>query len=287
MALSLADFLKLEYKPGAHVIGRGVLPCAGKLFMAGSPKTNKSFLMLNIMLDLARGRRLFDATYANGTPVLPVPQPRRVLYLEMEMGEQGLLERLRGTEGHPGLAEGIQAEGLPFFIQTRDTAMRLDTPEGRDYIEGIVKATKPDVVVFDPFAKFNLSNENDSQEMGAVMRVADHLVEDYGTAVAFVHHIGKQDPDPAKQKRGGDRMRGSSALYGDLDTLIEVTRKSSEHHPEPVLELSFELRRGEPISPIFVQRKRDGSIVWLEEGYTFGGTAERTEKYGKAKYKDL
>src|SRR5580692_1329323 len=126
--------MKLEYKPGAHVIGRGILPCGGKLFMAGSPKTNKSFIMLNLMLDLARGRRLFDATYASGAPVLPVPQARRVLYLEMEMGEQGLLERLRGTEGHPGLASGISAEGLPLFIQPRDTAMRLDTPEGRDYI---------------------------------------------------------------------------------------------------------------------------------------------------------
>jgi len=287
VALSLADFLKLEYKPGAHVIGRGILPCGGKLFMAGSPKTNKSFLMLNIMLDIVRGRRLFNATYASGVPVLPVPQPRRVLYLEMEMGEQGLLERLKGKEGRPGLAVGIEAEGLPLFIQSRDTAMRLDTPEGRDYIESLVKAIQPEVVVFDPFAKFNLSNENDSQEMGAVMRVADHIVEDFKTAVVFVHHIGKQDPDPAKQKRGGDRMRGSSALYGDLDTLVEVTRLSSEHTPEPVLKLSFELRRGEPIEDLFVRRLRDGTIEWLGDSFTFGGPDVKVSQWPKGKYRSL
>jgi hypothetical protein len=82
-------------------------------------------------------------------------------------------------------------------------------------------------------------------------------------------------------------MRGSSALYGDLDTLIEVTRKSNEHHPEPILELSFELRRGEPISPIYVQRKRDGTISWLGDGFTFGGSAEKTEKWPKGKYRSL
>lgn len=269
------------------MIGRGILPCSGKLFMAGSPKSNKSFLMLNIMLDIARGRRLFDASYGNGTPVLPVPQPRRVLYLEMEMGEQGLLERLRGTEGHPGIAAGIHAEGLPLFIQSRDTAMRLDTREGRDYIESLVKDIHPEVIVFDPFAKFNLSNENDSQEMGALMRVADHIIEDHKTAVVFVHHIGKQDPDPAKQKRGGDRMRGSSALYGDLDTLLEVTRLSSEHTPEPVLKLSFELRRGEPLEDLFVRRLRNGTIQWLGEDFSFGGPADKASGWPKGKYKDL
>lgn len=287
MAQILVDFLKTEYKPSAHIIGRGVLPCGGKLFLAGSPKSNKSFLMLNIMLDLVRGRRLFDATYKRGIPVLPVMQPWRVLYLEMELGEQGLLERLRGTEGKPGLLSGLEAEGLPLFIQPRDTAMRLDTPEGRDYISQLVKDTKPDVTVFDPFAKFNLSNENDSQEMGAVMRVADHLVEDYGTAIVFIHHIGKQNED--NPRRGGDRLRGSSALFGDLDTLIEVTRKSNEHHSEPVLELSFEMRRGEPIEPLFVQRMRDGSVQWLGEGYTFGdsGSSGKRQEWPKTRYGKL
>lgn len=273
LAQILEDFLKTEYKPEAHIIGRGVLPVGGKLFLAGSPKTNKSFLMLNVMMDLVRGRNLFGATYKRGTPVLPVMQPWRVLYLEMELGEQGLLERLRGTEGRPGLLSGVEAAGLPLYIQPRDTGMRLDTPEGRDYISQIVNDTKPDVVVFDPFAKFNLSNENDAQEMGAVMRVADHLIEDYKTSVVFVHHIGKQNEE--HPRRGGDRLRGSSALFGDLDTLVEVTRKSNEHHPEPILELTFELRRGEPIEPIFVQRKRDGTIEWMGEGFEFGGGAKK------------
>lgn len=280
MAIVLSEFLKTEYKPQAHIVGRGILPVGGKMIVAGSPKANKSFFVLNMMMDIVRGRRLFDATYKTGTPVLPVAQPWRVLYLEQELGEQGLLERLRGTEAKPGLIDGIEAEGLPLFIQPRDTAMRLDTPEGRDYISAIVKEIKPDVTVLDPMAKFHLSDENSAQEMGAVLRVADHLVEDFGTAIVIVHHIGKQNED--NPRRGGDRLRGSSAIFGDVDTVCEVTRKSSEHATEPILELSFELRRGEPMSPLFVQRMRDGSINWMGEEFTFGEPA-RNDRMPRAK----
>lgn len=286
MAQILSEFLTTEYKPMAHIIGRGILPVGGKMIVAGSPKANKSFFVLNMMLDLVRGRRVFDATYKNGHAVLPVAQPWRVLYLEQELGEQGLLERLRGKEGRPGLAAGLDPEGLQLFIQPRDTAMRLDTPEGRDYISNIVKEIKPDVTVLDPMAKFHLSDENSAQEMGAVLRVADHLVEDFGTAIVLVHHIGKQSED--NPRRGGDRLRGSSAIFGDVDTVCEVTRKSNEHHPEPVLELSFELRRGEPLESLFVQRHRDGSIEWMGEGYAFGGSeTKQPQQWPKTRYARL
>jgi hypothetical protein len=164
--------------------------------------------------------------------------------------------------------------------------MRLDTPEGRDYISNIVKEIKPDVTVLDPMAKFHLSDENSAQEMGAVLRVADHLVEDFGTAIVLVHHIGKQSED--NPRRGGDRLRGSSAIFGDVDTVCEVTRKSNEHHPEPVLELSFELRRGEPLESLFVQRHRDGSIEWMGEGYAFGGSeTKQPQQWPKTRYARL
>lgn len=288
MAEILETFITKPFIAQPYIIGRGVLPVGGKLILAGSPKANKSFVALNLMLDLARGRRLFDATYKSGSMVLPVLQPWRVLYLEMELGEQGLLERLKGKEGRVGLLEGVESKGLQWFVQPRDTAMRLDTPEGRDYIGSLIKDIKPDVLVMDPLAKFHLSDENSSQEMGACLRVCDHFVEDYKCAIVIVHHIGKQNED--NPRRGGDRLRGSSAIFGDIDTLVEVTRKSNEHHPEPVLELSFELRRGEPIESLFVQRMRDGSISWLGEGYVFGQmttTSGGAKQWPKSRYSKL
>lgn len=287
MVQILSDFLKNEYRPEAHIIGRGILPVGGKLILSGSPKANKSFVALNIMLDLVRGRHIFGAQYKDGKPLLPVQKPWRVLYLEQELGEQGLLERMRGRdEGHPGLTSGIDPDGLQLFVQPRDTKMRLDHPDGRIHIRDIVKSIMPDVTIMDPFAKFNLLDENSSQDMGAIMRVADHLVEDFGTAIIFVHHIGKQSTE--NPRRGLDRLRGSSAIAADVDTMIEVSRRSPENSLEPILELTFELRRGEPIEHVFVQRAQDGWVQYMGEDYQFGGGhRDREAGLPRAKYKDL
>lgn len=287
MAQILSEFLKNEYKPGAHIIGRGLLPVGGKLILSGPPKANKSFVALNVMLDLVRGRDIFGARYKDGKAVLPVHKPWRILYLEQELGEQGLLERLRGKdEGHPGLCTPLLTDGLELFVQPRDTAMRLDTPKGRDYIGEIVKDIRPDVTVMDPFAKFNLSNENDSQEMGAILRTADHLIEDYNTAIMFIHHVGKQNQE--NPRRGLDRLRGSSAIGADVDTMIEINRRSPEHSLEPILELTFELRRGEPIERLFVIRHKDGVVEWMGDDYSYGETAlAKKDKMPRVKYGDL
>lgn len=279
MAEQLSTFLTKEFKATPHLIGRGVLPAQGKLILGGEPKTNKSWIAMNAVFDLVRGRPIFGAQYKNGKAVLPVTKPFRVLYMEQEMGEEGLRDRLKGTEGRPGLASGMDWNGLDFFIKTRDTAMRLDTPDGRDFIYAELKQTKPDLVWMDPFSKFNLSDENSAQEMGAVLRVVDHMIEDFGCAVAINHHTTKPYKDDTRT--GGNRLRGSSAIYGDIDTYIGVERKSNEHHPEPVLQLDFTLRRGEPIERLFVQRLRDGTIEWLGEGYEFGSIKQTVRPFRK------
>jgi hypothetical protein len=38
---------------------------------------------------------------------------------------------------------------------------------------------------------------------------------------------------------------------------------------------------------LFIQRHRDGLISWLGDGYCFGGSAEKSEKYPKGKYNEL
>ena len=286
MSEQLNEFLDKPFVPKPHLIGRGVLPIGGKCIIGGEPKSNKSWVILNMMLDLVRGRDIFGAKYKSGIPVLPVTRQYRVLYLEQELGDDGLRERLVGRdEGHPGIISGIAYDNLLWFIKPRDTAMRLDTPEGRDFVDNEVKQVKPDVVFLDPLGKFHLSDENSSQEMGAVLRAADHLIEDHGCAVVFVHHTSKPFKDDIRQ--GGNRLRGSSAIFGDIDTFIEVTRKSNEHHPEPVLQLDFTLRRGEPLESLFVVRKRDGSIEKLADDFKFGEPAKGGGSWPHGKYRSL
>lgn len=283
MSQPLKEFLETKFIEQPYIVGRGILPVGGKAIIAGPPKANKSFIVLNMMLDIAKGRNLFGAVYKSGAPLMPVSRKARVLYLEQEMGEQGLLERLRGKDDdHPGilsLATEEELLALDIHIKPRNTAMRLDTDEGRDYINAEVASVKPDVVFMDPMAKFHLQDENSAQEMGAVMRAGDHLIEDHGCALVWVHHVGKENPD--NPRRGGARLRGSSAIFGDIDSFIEVQRRSNEHHLEPILEMTFELRRGEPLEAMFFQRLRNGTVKWMGEGFQFGQQASSQAASGR------
>lgn len=278
MPLSLADFMKLEPDPVPMLVGRGVLPARGKLVIGGPPKSNKSFVAINLMLALAEGHKAFDASYKSGTPVLPVPRKCRVLYLEQELGIDGLQTRLRSIVGDRNLEE------IGLFIKSRDTAMRLDTPEGEEYIKAEIAECKPEVVVFDPLAKFHLQDENSAQEMGFVARVADHIIEDYGCAVVMVHHTKKPYKDDVA--RGGDMLRGSSATFADVDSLLRIERLSGESVKEPILKFEFELRRGEPIEPLHFMRSRSGQIVYMGDEYAYGGAnvSERSRKARFARY---
>ena len=275
MAELLADFMAKESESVPHIIGRGVLPIRGKMIMYGDPKSNKSFLALNIALCMAKGEPVFGAITATGSQLLPVQKAWTVLYIEQEVGEDGLRERLRAAVESPAT--------IPLYIKTRDMGMRMDTDSGRRAIATEIEQVRPDVTILDPLAKFHLSDENSAQHMGAIMRVGDHWIEDYGTALIYVHHTSKTDPRPEYAKQGPQRIRGSSALFGDADALVEVNRMSAPHHKEPTVKLSFELRRGEPIDPIYVKRLQSGICQWMGADFKWG----RPPKEQKGVYDEL
>jgi regulatory protein RepA len=274
----LIEFLRREFPVQPYLIGRGILPVAAKMVIAGGPKGNKSFIAMNMAMDLALGRDLFGAYYKNGTPVFPVAKKCRVLYIEQEIGDVGLQERLKGVDGKPGLLTGASPELMEWFIKTRDTSMRLDVEEGRDLLYREVESVKPDVVILDPMTKFHLLDENSAQEMAVVGRVGDHFIEKTGCSVVWIHHTSKPPSSALDTPRsGGDRLRGSSAIFADVDTVMLVDLKSSEKAPEPVIALDFILRRGTPIGQIYVRRMRDGRIQY-EPDLEWSSKSERVGK---------
>jgi hypothetical protein len=256
MSQLLADFLLTEAPKVPHLIGRGILPVGGKAILGAPPKSNKSFIMLNLALDLCQGKHCFDGKYPgpDGAPVFPVFKKCRVLYLENEIGHEGLKDRILG------ITNGEVPYGLDFYIQSKDLNLRLDTDEGKTLIMNQVEESKPDVVIFDPLTKFHLADENSAQQMGAVMRAGDRIIEKYGCSIIYIHHTAKESVD--NPRSGGNKLRGSSAVFADVDTFIDLIPKSTADTLEPLLELNFTLRRGKPIAPVTLRRHESGRVVY-------------------------
>jgi RecA-family ATPase len=251
----LFDFLNEKIKQPPSIIGRGVLPVQSKMVIGGRPKQGKSFFAINIALDLSRGRPLFGAKFPGGQDVFPVHQKHRVLYIEKEIGRYSLKERLLH------MTQGMTIPEIEFFLIPRSSEIRLDKGANRDIVEAEIAALQPKVVILDPFSKFHGNDENSAQEMGTIMRVMDTWMERYGCSFIIVHHIGHQDPK--FERKGGDALRGSTAIYGDIDTVILHKRMSAEHIVEPTVKLEFEIRHGEPLEPLMFRRRSSGIYEYL------------------------
>jgi len=81
---------------------------------------------------------------------------------------------------------------------------------------------KPAICVFDPLRDLHAHNEDSSTEMQGVYSALRALRTVLGCAVVFVHHAGKATADGEK-RRGGQKLRGSSALHGAVDAGLYLT----------------------------------------------------------------
>lgn len=183
--------------PEAEWLVEPVLAEGSIAALIGVPASFKSFIAVEFALSIAAGRPAY------GHPVRQGP----VVYVAAE-GTKSLARRLRGW------AEGRDAPVPDRFYLLSQAVLFLDEGDVDD-LEAAIAALdeRPRLVVIDTLARaMTGGDENSARDMGMVIAGAERLRAD-GTSVLLVHHLNRQ---------GG--IRGSSALTGALDTLVEAKR---------------------------------------------------------------
>lgn len=221
-----------------EIVGQGVLPRGAIGVVAGPPKRFKSISMLN--LAIARNTRQSWLGFST--------TPGPTLYVQAELNPPVLQTRLGSML--PAVALPLPPDTL-YFETTR--TLRLDDPAGLARLRGMIEAVHPDLVIVDPLARFMSGDENSTRDMGRLVAALDTLVEAYGVAILLVHHTGK--PRAEGERAGGERLRGSSALFGAVDSVLLLDRVDAEH-----LRLTLELRHGAEIEPRTLRRT---PTLWL------------------------
>jgi len=133
-------------------------------------------------------------------------RPGVVLYLAYE-GGGGLDKRKAALIQKYGNADAPLA--------TVDATFNLRELAGRQALGRIIAdlPAKPSLIVIDTFAHALMGDENSAEDVGAFYKGIDALIESTRACVLLLHHSGKD-------KTKG--LRGSSALLGALDTVIEI-----------------------------------------------------------------
>lgn len=245
--LSLREVIDMEFKEDPSLIGEGLLPTNGLMFLIGPPKTYKSFIMGSIVAHLATGTNLFGAhRIEHGRPQIAFPVTRKsiVLMIEQEIGWYDL--QLRYGEMHRSSEPQHQETlGKNIFFSSCDRDLRLDTDIGLGKMSKLIESCGAEVLALDPLIKFHGADENSAQEMSAVFRNLDRLRDRHGLAVLINHHA-RRESGVGQPAEGG---RGSTAIFAEGDSFLQV---STSNRNAGIVVLNPIIRRGKPIRPFQV-----------------------------------
>lgn len=198
----LLDDVTLDPEPEALI--SGLLTAGGMSALWGEPGCGKSFLAASMALAVATGSEFFGRRVLQGG----------VIYVAAE-GGRGFKKRLVAHRKRHGIAKRTPFALIPGAVDlcTEGHETEALIAEIRAVAEAIEVPVQ--LIVIDTLARVMAGgNENDSQDMGALIRNGDRIREATGAHLMFVHHGGK-DKDR--------KTRGHSSFYGALDTAIEVT----------------------------------------------------------------
>lgn len=267
VAKTMHDLMCKELPKLPFYIESGVLPKNGLMLLAGPTKIGKSFVIKSLMRDLAEARPLF------GQNEFWIPEKVRSLYVENEIGEYGLQDRVLKSYGDMAAAD---LENMYYISKEDAHKMKLDDPLGTDGYgawTSVIRDVAPQVLIIDPIAAFHTSDENDTiavEKLYARIAQLQAVNPWQAMSVIIVHHTGKQNRAYRPQGMEWDPLdaynaRGSSKFPDRPDSLFTLNKLgpiTGVEHKAWELEGRFVCRRS--ASPedfiLGVNEKDDGRV---------------------------
>jgi hypothetical protein len=202
-ALRLVSFDAMQPRLGDGYIIKGLLGSTAMALVFGESGCGKTFFVLHLALCVAAGAKFFGH------------RVRRcgVVYVAAEAGRsiENRVVAARLTTSLP--------EKMPFAAITSPVDLcteAADTDKLIAAIRGADLDVSVELIIVDTLSRVMAGgNENQPDDMGALVSNLDRLREETGAAVVLVHHSGKDT------SRGA---RGHSLLRAAIDTEVEITR---------------------------------------------------------------
>lgn len=173
-----------------------LLPQDGSSVIAGKPKDGKSTLVRQLAVCIAQGKQFLGRNVIQGP----------VLYL-------GLEENQTQVKKHFQLMGVKQSDPILSIFMNNDLDVKgLST---------IIEEYKPVLTIIDPLFLFlKVKDSNSYSEVYPSLHSITALARKMKTHILTVHHMSKGEGD------GADKILGSTAIFGAVDTAILFKRRS-------------------------------------------------------------
>jgi AAA domain len=226
----------------------GLLSMPGESVIYSPPKRGKTFLGIDLGLSVGSGRPFMGRT------VTPGP----VAFIAAE-GVGGLGARVQAWHDWHERSEYV--EDMTFIAVT----VNLMDPKAVLELCAFLKARGVVLTILDTLHRCAPgADENSAKDMGRIIESLDQLRNATGGHVCVIHHAGK---DVTKG------MRGSSALLGAVDTVIELSGDTGTLRVAVTAQ-----KETEPAPPWWCRLKTVGASAVLEH---LAGQAAFTEAHLK------
>ena len=213
-----------------RVIERG----ANGVFSA-VPKGGKSWAAVDLAISLALGCEWLG---------FRVPRPVKVALVSREDNPSLTAWRIKHLfAGRTCLSPSIIETNLYVNSRGQSAELMLDNSEQLAELLEALKTLEAEFCIFDVFNVLHTADENDAQEMRAVLRQLSRIQAEAGCACAVVHHWNKSDQGSMTQ-----RLRGSSAIAGWAEWLIGISMADEETKTR---RMEFELKAAQPPDPVY------------------------------------
>ena len=286
-------------KPGDQILISGA-PKSGKSLIA-----SEIALGLALPFRRGEARYLFGAAKNDHFPGLAITAPKdpnrfleagdawRVLVFALEMKESEVGDRLRNQllhfeitppdSGEPFLTN-LQLHHIFGIGENRDGELKKDleiikeaankTGQSKvdaecsdaDAIQRIVKAVRPDVVIFDTLIQLHQTDENDNILMKAVMRRIRSMTEfddpksgkRIKPAQVVLHHQRKEGQN-GRSALTADSMRGAGAVHAAADVVLSIR---PAYRDAEILEINVS-SRSSSVPDFHIKREKDLTHKYL------------------------
>lgn len=183
--------------------------------VAGEPKSFKSTLALDLAFAVATGEKFLGQ--------FEVEMSGPVLIVQNENADwimRDRLEKLAAARGQVGKVTNggryLEVEWPPepplYFVNQQGFSFS-DTQQKQRIVE-LIERIKPVLVIFDPLYLMFDGEINSAKELNPVLNWLLQLKRDYNVSIMVIHHYNKG----GEQKRGGQRMLGSTTLHGWIES---------------------------------------------------------------------
>ena len=213
----------------------GVIEGGANGFFSAVPKGGKSWAALDLAISLALGCDWLG---------FRIPQPVTVALISREDNPSLTAWRIRHLFAGKQCADPALIEANLHVNSRRESAeLMLDNREQMAELMASLKSLRPQFAIFDVFNVLHCADENDNQEMRAILRQLSAIQAEIGCGIGVVHHYNKSDQGSMTQ-----RLRGSSAIAGWAEWLIGISMVEEETKTR---RMEFELKAAQPPDGVF------------------------------------